>query len=79
MRKAEKKEVEKVERKKVGRCEGGKKKSIEQRFEFGSRTRRRPKRTGLCRGKDAEGGPVVVPKGQDYAVARMRKAERKKA
>jgi hypothetical protein len=28
------------------------------RMECGSRTRRRPKRTGLCRGKDAEVGKI---------------------
>ena len=47
--------------------------------EVGNRTRRRPKRTGLCRGRDvevgvlnSEVGPVVVPKGWDYAAASMR-------
>jgi hypothetical protein len=58
---------------------------------FGSRTRRRPKRVGLCRGKHAECGmksekgqkvkglevgPVVVPKRWDYAAASMRNSER---
>jgi hypothetical protein len=59
-------------------------------FEVGSRTRRRPWKTGLCRGKHAEVGkmengflkwevgPVVVPGKRDYAAASMRKSEKEK-
>jgi len=42
-------------------------------LEVGMRTRRRPKRTGLCRGYRC--GPVVVPNERDYAAASMRKGE----
>ena len=40
----------------VGMRKSEKRKKMGRSIEFGSRTRRRPKRTGLCRGKDAEVG-----------------------
>jgi hypothetical protein len=46
-----------------------------QKIEVGSRTRRRPKRMGLCRGNDAEGGRKEGEKNLEVGMRKSEKLE----